>query len=61
MPTVVGRDKPDKCICRKCRSILEYYPNEVQKYESYSYDGWSDTIRYIKCPVCLEDVIISRI
>lgn len=53
-------------VCRTCGHVLGFGPKDVKSYESHSYDGSSDTVSYIVCPVtedgieCGEKVYVSR-
>jgi RNase P subunit RPR2 len=39
--------------CGKCKSLLEYTQNDVQKYEiNHDYLGDYDVVTGVKCPVC---------
>ncbi len=43
-------------LCKTCGHVLTFSPKDVTSYESSSYDGSSDTVSYIKCPVEEEGV-----
>lgn len=57
MVTVIGRDQRHKkqAICRKCSSILEYWPSDVQEKTYTDYGGGRDRYFAIKC-VCMASV-----
>lgn len=55
---VIGHD-PDvyiKRTCKKCGSILQYVPNDIETDTHRSYDGSTDTYQYITCPTCKSKV-----
>lgn len=41
-----------RVICKHCGSTLEYVPVDVQEQTLTSYDGSSDTSKFIICPTC---------
>lgn len=51
---VIGKDQSVQktCTCRKCGSILKYYPVDVKQGTSYDYTGDRDYYKYISCPSC---------
>lgn len=51
----------EKTVVHKdCGAKIGYYNNELKSYVKYDYGGGSDTISYIVCPHCGENVIVSR-
>ncbi len=57
MAVVVVDPKPHQsvikaAVCRHCGVTLNYTPNDVKKHVHYSYDGSSDSVKYINCPSC---------
>jgi ribosomal protein S27E len=57
----VGQDEAvtKRVTCRKCGSILEYLPVDVQHGTSTDYTGVSDTYSYIKCSECNNTVYVK--
>jgi len=51
----VGR----KLTCSNCGALLLVVPRDVKSYQSYCYDGSSDTEYYVKCPECNKDTHVS--
>ena len=57
----VGQDDEMKkrVTCRKCSSILEYLPVDVEYSTSADYTGDYDTTASIKCPECGNTVYVK--
>jgi len=58
MAKVIGFDEKakKKITCGECSAIVEYVPHEEQSYVHHDYGGGSDTIHYIICPNCGEQI-----
>lgn len=48
-----------KVVCKNCGSTLEYVPRDVKQGKHYDIDGGTETVFYIKCPECKEDVYVK--
>jgi len=61
MAKVIGFDDSakKKATCRQCSAIVEYVPNEVKSFVSHDYGGGSDSVYYIVCPNCGEDLTVK--
>lgn len=46
-------------ICCNCGVTLSYTPNDVQKRVIVDYGGGRDTIRFINCPPCGNELVLS--
>lgn len=62
MVQVVGKDPTvvKRKTCWNCSSILEYVPLDIREGKSYDYTGCADYYRYITCPTCMKEVVVSR-
>lgn len=62
MVQVVGKDPAvvKRKTCKHCSSILEYLPIDIRKGKSYDYTGSYDIYKYITCPTCNEQVVVSN-
>jgi len=58
MAKVIGFDKKQKKrkTCKNCSAIVEYTNQEVQSFVHHDYGGGSDTIYYIVCPNCGQQI-----
>ena len=58
----VGPDKSlvKEVVCKNCSATLEYVPRDIESRTFSDYGGGSDTIYFIKCPPCGEEVYIKR-
>jgi len=61
MVEIVGKDESLKLreTCRKCGSILEFYPNEVKSHSGYCMGDYETTF-HIQCPTCSNDITLNR-
>ena len=60
MITVIGIDKSifKQVTCRKCASILEYVPNDIETRTVTDYTGGRDITKFIQCP-CGNEVTVA--
>lgn len=49
-----------RATCKRCGSILEYVPLDVEAHTSTDYTGTPDTDYFIRCPECNERVYVKR-
>lgn len=54
-PAVIKR-----ATCKRCGSILEYVPRDVESRTSVGYSGTRDTDHFIRCPECNERVYVKN-
>lgn len=59
MARVIGFQNPKICNCKKCGAIVEYQNIEIKVRYDSDYTGCSDTIRYIECPNCKNEISVS--
>lgn len=61
MINVVGKDNSliKRVTCKNCASILEYLPVDLKERTGSDYSGGRYTIKYITCPECSKELIIS--
>ncbi len=61
MPRLIKIDPPELKIKHKsCGAIVAYYPNEIKSFIKSDYGDGSDTIYYIVCPHCKNDITVSN-
>lgn len=46
--------------CRNCNSTLQYEYSDIKRKTVSDYTGDKETVKYIKCPVCLHDVSVKN-
>lgn len=46
-------------VCGHCGATLEYVPNDVKEYHGTDYGGGPDGKKWVVCPNCGEEAIIS--
>jgi hypothetical protein len=47
-------------VCFNCGVTLEYVPNDIKNRVHRDYTGDSDTVYYIDCAACNQQVRVSR-
>ncbi len=63
MTVKVLEEKPDpsvvkQVVCRQCGAKLEYVPIDVKSRSYKDYDGGSDSLSYVECPRCKQEVVV---
>lgn len=58
MVTVVKKKVFD-INCKECESDLRYEYDDIFKKKVMDYTGSSETLEFIKCPVCQHDVCVK--
>lgn len=59
--TVPHQSVVKQVVCKKCGSTLEYTPNDVVEQHWADYGGDMNVTRFIQCPTCQNEVIISTL
>jgi len=50
MAKIVEGPKPKRVTCRDCEAVIEYLPEEVERYSGRDYSGGPDGYERVKCP-----------
>lgn len=45
-------------VCKNCGATLNYVPADIQERKIVDYDGGRDTVYFIKCPPCGNEVFV---
>ncbi len=52
MPKIVEPPKGKRVTCGECGAVLEYMPQEVERYSGTDISGGPDGYERVKCPCC---------
>lgn len=57
---VIQPQKQNQVECYRCKAVLQYTYNDIQQKTCTDYLGSRDIVNYITCPLCQNDVSVSR-
>lgn len=52
---VIREGKPEQVECKKCGSLLEYEPRDVESIQTHI----NEYGKYITCPVCKSEIKVG--
>jgi DNA-directed RNA polymerase subunit RPC12/RpoP len=59
--TVPHQSVVKQIVCKHCGSTLEYAPVDVLEYKWTDYGGDVNLTKYIVCPTCSDNTVISTL